>query len=126
MDERKSSSAGRGEISRRQLLRRGALAGGSLVWAIPVVQSLAPAAYAQYARCACCYCWSGDRQNPSRDACFDNGATAFLADAGTCAEWCRSTNTSGEAYESSEYCSAATRCQCNQFGQAQPQGCTCF
>ncbi len=33
-------------LDRRQLLRRGAMVGGALVWATPVVQSLTPAAYA--------------------------------------------------------------------------------
>jgi hypothetical protein len=33
-------------MDRRQLLRRGALVGGAVVWATPVVQSLSPAAYA--------------------------------------------------------------------------------
>jgi hypothetical protein len=34
-------------ISRRDLIRRGAIVGGTLVWAAPVVQSIAPKALAQ-------------------------------------------------------------------------------
>lgn len=34
-------------ISRRDLIRRGAIVGGTLVWAAPVVQSIAPRALAQ-------------------------------------------------------------------------------
>jgi hypothetical protein len=119
-------SSARRQISRRELIRRGAIAGGTLIWATPVVQSLTPPAYAQYARCGCCYCWSGDRQNPSRDACFDNGASGFLSDAASCQAWCESGGTSGQRFDFSEYCSAATSCQCRKFGEGQPQGCTCF
>jgi hypothetical protein len=51
--------------------------GGSVIWATSIIQSLTPPAYAQYALCGCCYCWNGDRQNPSNDGCFDNRATGF-------------------------------------------------
>jgi LPXTG-motif cell wall-anchored protein len=35
-----------GSLSRRGMLRRGAMLGGALVWAVPVVQSVSPAAFA--------------------------------------------------------------------------------
>ena len=35
-----------GSLSRRAMLRRGAALGGTLVWAVPVVQSIGPAAFA--------------------------------------------------------------------------------
>jgi LPXTG-motif cell wall-anchored protein len=35
-----------GSLSRRAMLRRGAVLGGALVWAVPVVQSVSPAALA--------------------------------------------------------------------------------
>jgi hypothetical protein len=112
-------------FSRRELLRRGAVVGGTLMWATPAIQSLAPPAYAQYALCGCCYCWNGDRQSPTNDACFDNGATGFLADADSCQRWCETGTPSGP-YTFSEHCSASTSCVCNRFGSQQPTGCTCF
>jgi LPXTG-motif cell wall-anchored protein len=35
-----------GSLSRRAMLRRSAVLGGALVWAVPVVQSVSPAAFA--------------------------------------------------------------------------------
>jgi hypothetical protein len=37
----------KGDLSRRGLLKRGAVLGGGLVWAVPTVQAIAPAALAQ-------------------------------------------------------------------------------
>jgi hypothetical protein len=48
-------------ISRRDLLRRGALVGGTLLWAAPVIQSLAAPAYAATPVASCCEC---KRNNP--------------------------------------------------------------
>jgi len=42
---------GRERLSRRELLRRAGIAGANLVWAVPVIQSLTPAAYAQGGGC---------------------------------------------------------------------------
>jgi hypothetical protein len=48
-------------ISRRELIRRGAIVGGTLLWATPVIQSLSPPAFAAPpggtpAACSCCCC----------------------------------------------------------------------
>jgi hypothetical protein len=44
-------------VTRRDLLRRGAIVGGTLLWATPVIQSIAPPAYAQGASPhRCCEC----------------------------------------------------------------------
>jgi hypothetical protein len=48
-------------ISRRELIRRGAIVGGTLLWATPVIQSLTPPAFAAPpggtpAACSCCCC----------------------------------------------------------------------
>jgi hypothetical protein len=57
-------------ISRRELIRRGAVVGGTLLWATPVVQSLAPAANAFHARYAtCCEC------NGASPQCAENHIT---------------------------------------------------
>lgn len=46
-------------ITRRDLMRRGAIVGGTLLWVTPVVQSLGPAAFAHQVSPAnhfCCFC----------------------------------------------------------------------
>jgi hypothetical protein len=57
-------------MTRRDLLRRGAIVGGTLLWVAPAIQSLSPAAHAAMGRSpgpnACCYCYNGsDPFNPS-------------------------------------------------------------
>jgi len=67
-------------LTRRDLLRRGAVVGGTLLWVAPAIQSIAPKAYAVQqvgSFRACCQC-SGTRQEPagctvdviSYDQCF--------------------------------------------------------
>lgn len=112
-------------ISRRELLRRGMILGGAVAWTTPALQSLAPPAFAQYARCGCCYCWTGDKQNPEKDGCFDNGATGPLADPDSCQAFC-SGGAPGGPYALSEHCSAATSCQCNKQADPGQNGCVCF
>ena len=67
-------------LTRRDLLRRGAVVGGTLLWVAPAIQSIAPKAYAVQqvgSFRACCQC-SGTRQQPagctvdviSYDQCF--------------------------------------------------------
>lgn len=43
-------------ISRRDLIKRGAVVGGTLVWATPVVQRLTPPAFAAGTTCDCFFC----------------------------------------------------------------------
>ena len=45
-------------LSRRQLLKRGAVVGGTLMWATPVIQSLAAPAFGQVGSPACAACLS--------------------------------------------------------------------
>lgn len=45
MNDVRDDEPGRG-LTRRDMLRRGAVVGGALVWTVPVVQSVAPSAYA--------------------------------------------------------------------------------
>jgi hypothetical protein len=50
-------------ISRRGLIKRGAIVGGTLVWAVPVIQSLSPPAFAQIVspvRHFCCHCYNAN------------------------------------------------------------------
>jgi len=69
-------------ISRRELLRKGAIVGGTLLWATPVVQSLTPAAQAGVSpRCSCCCC--RERVFPGNSFCVVDGF-----DAAGCAVAC--------------------------------------
>ena len=50
-------------MSRRDLLRRSAIVGGTLLWVAPAIESIAPKAFAQTLApsspgCAACYCWN--------------------------------------------------------------------
>src|SRR5687768_14330135 len=113
MGERKSGMPREHGISRRELLKRGAVVGGTLVWAVPVLQSLAPPAYAQYATCGCCYCWSGsDKQNPDKDTVAQNGCLSFHANPTACADFCNSTFAPGGPFDFSEQC-CSTNNLCN-------------
>ena len=59
MEERTGAS---GRLSRRDLLRRGAIVGGSLLWVAPAIQTLAPRASAHVVGSpvfGCCECRQG-------------------------------------------------------------------
>jgi hypothetical protein len=59
-DQPRNAQSGR--LSRRDLIRRGAIVGGSLLWVAPAIQSLTPAAHAQTVGSptfGCCECRSG-------------------------------------------------------------------
>jgi hypothetical protein len=63
-------------ITRREILRKGAIVGGTLVWATPLVQSLTPAANASHGRySACCQC------NTPFPQCSQNHLTREECDA---------------------------------------------
>lgn len=76
-------------VSRRELLKKGAIVGGTLLWTTPVVQSLTPPASAQAGSpngfCSCCCC-----TNPvpigggGSIQCFTD-SFSFAACAGFCA-----------------------------------------
>jgi hypothetical protein len=105
-------------ISRRELLRRSAIVGGTLVWAAPVIQSITPPAYAQMGQspgsCAACYCWNGtaDKSEINGDFCTDNGNVGFQLNRDTCQNWCRD-QAPGGPFVFSEYCSGARSCRCS-------------
>lgn len=116
-------------LNRRELLRRGAVVGGTLVWATPVVQSLVPAAYAQMGQspgiCAACYCWSGsaDKSAITKDFCTDDGNVGFQLNRETCGNWCRHfgpARAPAGPYQFSEYCSGATSCRCSTKNDFDP------
>jgi hypothetical protein len=132
MSERDSGLRRDSNISRRELIRRGAVVGGTLVWAAPLIQSLAPPAFAQngYATCGCCYCWNGDKQNPSlnargfRDLVSDNGCTGPLGTPEGCAAFCSGDAFGQGPFEFSEQC-CGTLCDGNTQNDQGPNGCFC-
>jgi hypothetical protein len=61
-------------ISRRDLLRRAAIVGGSVVWMAPAIQTLTPRAYADVSPgvSTCCQC----KRSTGQGRCFANDPTA--------------------------------------------------
>ena len=85
----------RPSIRRRELLRRAAVVGGSLIWAVPAVQTLAPKALAQSASpvFGCCECRSGAAGRAKCNGlgqvqCTTSGTAATSETA--CAQYCAS------------------------------------
>jgi hypothetical protein len=133
MSERESGLRRESGVSRRELLRRGAIVGGTLVWATPVLQSLAPPAFAQATPrpCGCCYCWNGDKQNPtpapgapSGDAVGDDGCAGIFGSPEGCARFCREI-APGAPFEFSEHCCGTNACEGNTQNDPGPNGCFC-
>jgi hypothetical protein len=76
-------------ISRRELIRRGAIVGGTLLWATPVIQSLSPPAFAGVTPrlCSCCCCnrplpVPGGEVQCTTDSFDETFCDAFCATAG--------------------------------------------
>ncbi len=123
-------------ISRRDLLKRGAVVGGTLVWAAPAIQSLTTPAYGQTRGtprpCAACYCFTGNINNPSKDECSDDGPVAHRADAASCDAWCKhqapftgAAGAPGGPYTQSRYCTANRFCDCNTESDPGTNGVVC-
>jgi hypothetical protein len=119
-------------MTRRDLMRRGAVVGGTLLWVAPAIQSFGAKAYAQVqgpspGNCAACYCYTLDGNgNVSSDECSDDGVIApgspqrFSADA--CETFCRRV----AGYENSQYCSGTKpACSCTQNEGGQVIGVEC-
>ena len=100
-------------ISRRELIRKGAVVGGTLVWATPLIQSLAtPAgAQAQYLH-RCCFCSNPD----GTFFCLFNGAAIVPSSAEECRETCARFGFSRSQYDQGNI----APCTCNQV-----TGCVC-
>lgn len=110
-------------LTRRDLMRRGAVVGGTLLWAAPVVQSISRPAFAATkagtARYFCCYCW---RVNPKPGlapcACHANGAPPLVPNNDAdCAAMCRSAG-----YSNHDFDSGANSCSC---GTSPCTACSC-
>jgi hypothetical protein len=117
-------------LSRRDLLKRGAIVAGTLAWAVPAVQSVAPAAYAasESGVCATCYCYRVNAAGATlSDLCITDGPFGLLASAADCDAFCRSQfDGAGKHYNRSTYCQG-TSCQCNSktANNPTPYGVAC-
>jgi hypothetical protein len=93
---------GRG-LDRREFLRRSAIVGGTVAWMTPVIQSLAPPAFAHVTSpngCGCCECLAGNSfENKCETEAELKGCTTTPQTVEDCAQLC-STNTfpGGKAY----------------------------
>lgn len=100
-------------MTRRDLLRRGAVVGGTLLWVAPAIQSIAPAASAQVDRAspgthACCYCFNGgDPNNPGAPPpgqnpyeCLANGVSGDKINGDACETYCNSLGYDNHIYQS--------------------------
>lgn len=116
-------------ISRRDLMRRGALVGGTLLWAAPVIQSLSPPAFAHSVSPAthfCCHCFNedGSAVNGNTGACLhiDRGGSfrdGHQATAEHCAHHC-----SQLRFDSSNFHKSPTPMTCTGSHPDQGGGCS--
>ena len=129
-------------VTRRDLIRRGAIVGGTLLWVAPAIQSMAPKAFAQTdgenpgsvtPQCAACYCWTGAKQSPSKNRGFDGdlGSGGGLDTPADCQAFCTHTGAysggggaTGGPYTSSEFCSG-TNCETNTQVEPGTNGAFC-
>jgi hypothetical protein len=121
-------------LTRRDLIRRGAIVAGTLVWVAPAIQSLAPKALAQVAGgpsaggCAACLCYVGTPAHIRKSSGQADSIQGNLADAQACDNWCRHLapyNTgngapgnggSNKSWPNSAWCMGTTGCQVQQGG----------
>jgi hypothetical protein len=111
-------------ISRRDLLKRGAVVGGTLVWAAPVIQSLAPSALAGERNgtplFACCFCYDGASPSDIDQAeCSSDHNVFERASAEDCRKYC-----SERKYENFQWGTSPDPCGCNNDPQDGRTGCS--
>jgi hypothetical protein len=85
-------------ITRRGLMKRGAVVGGTLIWAAPVIQSLSPPAFAHVVSPVnhfCCHCFNANRARSTvtltSGYCLSDGGffpDGHSANAQHCVEHC--------------------------------------
>jgi hypothetical protein len=110
-------------VSRRDMLRRSAIAGGALLWVAPAIQSMAPKAFAQAtnpgsATCTACYCWKGNKDHPAMEA-----GKFGLSTAEECDTFCKGELPGGPGVHS-EFCTG-TDCDIQTGPQATEHGAFC-
>jgi hypothetical protein len=117
-------------VTRRDVLRRGAIVGGTLLWVAPAIQSMAPKALAAVqgpspGGCAACICFNvaGTVGESLIDAAVSGpagvGPTHPLFSSDNCENWCKHQDqfavTGGVGsgpYANSQYCHGATANDC--------------
>ncbi|MGH2699632.1 MAG: hypothetical protein ACRDJL_10630 [Actinomycetota bacterium] len=101
-------------VSRREMLRRSAIAGGTLLWAAPVIQTLTPtlAQAGSMSVNKCCFCSNARRKALPPTQCINNGMPPN-ADA------CRAVCT-GLGYRASSFCESKAPTSCTTA-----TGCSC-
>jgi hypothetical protein len=120
-------------MTRRDLMRRGAIVGGTLLWAAPAIQSLSTKAYAQTVgrsgECATCYCSFTRGARLVRDECNVDGVSGIYESDATCAAFCAAGGTQHpvSGYNGHQYTRCATDCQCHSktAGNSAPYGVSC-
>jgi hypothetical protein len=74
-------------MSRRDLLRRGAIVGGTLLWTVPVIESLSHNSFAAGTFSTCCSC-AGNRCSQANKKCFQGGTDKDTKKE--CSDFCKS------------------------------------
>ena len=130
-DDTRLNLHGESGMTRRDLMRRGAIVGGTLLWVAPAIQSVGSKAYAAVqgpspGTCAACYCYTTNASNIiQRDECSDDGLADQRFSADVCQTFCES-----RGYADFQYCSGTTLCNCQQGAEGisplvPPIGVTC-
>lgn len=130
IDER-TEPAGTG-VTRRDVLRRGAIVAGTLAWTVPAIQSVTPTAYAaaESGACASCYCYRNDAHGHIKsDLCTTGAPLGVLASTDACLAYCLATRAPGmgnKKFTHATYCQGTT-CVCSSkvAGNPYPFGPTC-
>lgn len=112
-------------MTRRDLMRRGAVVGGTLLWVAPAIQSIGAKAYAAEGgvspgRCAACFCFDPIVSTLAPNLCNDDGQSGTRLSAQTCAAFC-----TAEGYRQSDWCSGTDQCECNSSDDVGPDGISC-
>ncbi|HEX6231116.1 MAG TPA: hypothetical protein VF029_05345, partial [Actinomycetota bacterium] len=85
-ERNKRSVDGELGISRRDLLRRGAVVGGTVLWVTPVIQSLSRPALAQTTPIGGCFCVKWSPEDDCEDLNGESSCITNRGDEGGCAQ----------------------------------------
>ena len=115
-------------ISRRDLLRRAAIVGGSVVWMAPAIQTLAPRAYADVSPgvSTCCECVKTAGAAGGQYQCFANTANANTM--AKCTTRCSTFSPGGSTYTINDFHQDFPAGSGKSFScvAASPSGTKCF
>lgn len=118
-------------ISRRDLLRRGAVVGGTVLWATPVIQSLGSKAFAGAQPASpdvhgCCFCYdgSGGPETATRSFCTADHFDGANASEENCKAFCGSSSRTGGAFQKFTWGASPNACDCINAQDPGPSGCS--